>query len=221
MADPARVAQFNELRARARRMAVKGHRTLLGITGPPGAGKSTLARAIVREVGNAARLVEMDGFHLAQFVLAALGRESRKGAIDTFDAAGFLTLIQRLRCPDQETIYAPEFRRELEEPVAGALPIEPEVALVVVEGNYLLVPDGQWGKLRALFDEVWYCQPDDNLRLANLIARHRGYGKSADEARRWALGPDQRNAELITATRSLADMIVELDGQLPASTLTA
>ena len=217
MADPVRVAQFNELSVRAHRLAVKGRRTLLGITGPPGAGKSTLAKEIVREVGDASRLVEMDGFHLAQSRLARLGREDRKGAIDTFDGAGFLALIRRLRCSDQETIYAPEFRRELEEPVAGALPIEPGIALVVVEGNYLLVSDGPWGELRALFDEVWYVEPDDCLRLANLIARHRRHGKSEDEARRWALGPDQNNSELITATRSLADVLVDLGTQFPAS----
>jgi pantothenate kinase len=162
----------------------------------------------------------MDGFHLAQSRLVELGRQDRKGAIDTFDGAGFLALIRRLRSSDGEIIYAPQFRRDLEEPVAGALPIEPGVGLVVVEGSYLLVPDGPWGELRALLDEVWYCEPDERLRLENLIARHRRYRKSDDEARQWALGPDQRNAELVTATRSLADVIVDLDGQLPGSTLT-
>ena len=151
----------------------------------------------------------MDGFHLSQSHLAKLGRLDRKGAIDTFDGAGFLALIRRLRYSDEATVYAPEFRRELEESVAGARPIEPDVKLVVVEGNYLLVPDGPWGKLRHLFDEVWYCEPDEHLRVMNLIARHRWYGKSQDEARRWALGSDQRNAELIAATRSLADVIVD------------
>lgn len=218
MAGVTRVVRFADLRIRARQLATEGGRRLLGITGAPGAGKSTLAQAIVSEIGDSSRLVGMDGFHLSQSRLAELGRLDRKGAIDTFDGAGFLALIRRLRYPDGEIVYAPEFRRELEEAVAGALPIEPEITLVVVEGNYLLVPDGPWGELRTLFDEMWYCEPSEELRLENLIARHRWYGKSEDEARRWALGPDQRNAELIAATRSLADVIVGLDGHLPVDT---
>jgi pantothenate kinase len=162
----------------------------------------------------------MDGFHLSQSRLAELGRQDRKGAIDTFDGAGFVALIRRLREPDQHTIYAPEFRRELEESIAGALPVEPQITLVIVEGNYLLVPDVPWGELRALFDEVWYCESGEDLRLPRLIARHRSYGKSEEEARRWALGPDQDNARLIIATQARADVIVRLDEPLPADALT-
>ena len=216
VADLKHILRLLDLYVRAGRLAARQSRTLLGITGAPGAGKSTIARAIISAVGDRSRLVEMDGFHLCQTRLAELGRLDRKGAIDTFDGAGFLALIRRLRHPDQETIYAPEFRRELEEPVAGALPIEPETALVVVEGNYLLVPHGPWGKLRPLFDEVWYCEPDDDVRIENLINRHRRYGKPAADARHWALGPDQRNAELIAATKTLADVIISLRNPPPA-----
>jgi pantothenate kinase len=216
VADLKHILRLLDLYVRAGRLAARQSRTLLGITGAPGAGKSTIARAIISAVGDRSRLVEMDGFHLCQTRLAELGRLDRKGAIDTFDGAGFLALIRRLRHPDQETIYAPEFRRELEEPVAGALPIEPETALVVVEGNYLLVPHGPWGKLRPVFDEVWYCEPDDDVRIENLINRHRRYGKPVADARHWALGPDQRNAELIAATKTLADVIISLHNPPPA-----
>ena len=78
------------------------------------------------------------------------------GALDTFDAAGFLALVRRLRSSRGEIIYAPGFSRDLEESIAGALPIEPNVQLVVVEGNYLLVPEEPWSELRDLFDDVWY-----------------------------------------------------------------
>lgn len=215
MSDVMRVTSFGDLCARARRLAATGGRSLLGITGPPGAGKSTLARAIVCDIGDDARLVEMDGFHLSQSRLAELGRQHRKGAIDTFDGPGFLRLVRRLRYPDGETIYAPQFRREIDEPVAGTLPIELAATLVVVEGNYLLIPEGPWGKLRALLDEVWYCDPGEKHRLGNLIARHRRCGRSEDEARRWAMGPDQRNAELIAATRPFAHLIADLSGKSP------
>lgn len=211
---PRCVTSLPELVQRARALSMRGSRVLLGITGAPGAGKSTLAEAIVGQVGDTARLVGMDGFHLSQSRLTELGTIARKGAVDTFDAAGFVTLVRRLRHPDEEIIYAPEFRRELEEPIGGALAIEPDVRLVVVEGNYLLVPDRPWGKLRELFDEVWYCEPDEQIRIASLIARHRAYGKTNDEARRWALGSDQRNTEMIAKTRPRADIIVKLDSQL-------
>jgi pantothenate kinase len=211
------VTRLSELHQRARALAAEGERKLLGIAGAPGAGKSTLAHAIVDYVGETARLVGMDGFHLSQSVLAGLGRLDRKGAIDTFDGAGFLALLRRLRDRSQDTVYAPEFRRDLQESIACARPIEPHVRLVVVEGNYLLVRDNPWGGLRALFDEVWYCEPDEESRVANLVARHRAYGKSEEAARRWALGPDQRNAELIAATRSRADLIVALEDLLVAS----
>jgi pantothenate kinase len=204
------VSQLDDLCARAARLASAGERKLLGITGPPGAGKSTLARLVVEKAGRRSRLVEMDGFHLSQSRLAALGCLERKGALDTFDGAGFLELVLRLRCQDTETVYAPEFRRDLEEPVAGSLAVEPDVQLIVVEGNYLLVPQGPWGKLRVLFDEVWYCEPGEDVRLQRLVARHERYGKSGEEARRWTFGPDQRNAGLIAATRGRADVIVGL-----------
>lgn len=208
------VMQYGELSARARVLAAGSSRVLLGITGPPGAGKSTLARAITGEAGASARLVEMDGFHLAQSRLAELGRLSRKGAPDTFDSAGFLALIRRLREPGEHAIYAPVFRRDLEEPIAGALCVEPGITLVVVEGNYLLLPEDPWGQLRGLIDEVWYCETDEQVRLSNLIQRHRAYGRPEQDARSRALGPDQRNAEQIFATRSAADVIARLDGQI-------
>jgi pantothenate kinase len=196
---------------RVRALADGGARTLLGVTGPPGAGKSTLAREIVEWTDGAARVVAMDGFHLSTSRLARLGRLDRMGAIDTFDAAGFVALLRRLREPSAGTVYAPEFRRTIEEPIAGAVAIERDVRLVVVEGNYLLAEQKPWDEVRTLLDEAWYCEPDEESRLANLIARHRSYGKTPEEARRWALGSDQRNAALIAATRSRADLIVTLE----------
>jgi pantothenate kinase len=207
MAASIPVMRYHELHARARQLAAGSGRVLLGITRAPGAGKSTLARAIISAAKDRARLVEMDGFHLAQSPLTALGHSGRKGAPCTFDAAGFLTMIRRLREPGQHTIYAPEFRRDLEEPIAAALPVEPHITLIVIEGNYLLLPEEPWAQLRDLIDEIWYCESDEQTRLNNLIARHRAYGKSDQDARNWALGPDQKNAELIYATRSHADVI--------------
>jgi pantothenate kinase len=196
--------------SRARGLAEAGERRLLGITGAPGAGKSTIAARVVEALGEAAALVPMDGFHLANAELERLGRRDRKGAIDTFDGVGYVALLRRLRFPAGETVYAPTFRREIEEPIAGAIPVAPEVPLVVTEGNYLLVPDEPWAAVRGLLDDAWYVAPDEETRIAWLIARHVEFGKPPDVARAWSLSTDQRNAELVAATRGRTDVVVRL-----------
>ena len=175
----------------------------------PGAGKSTLAERLVGELGPQAVHVPMDGFHLANDELVRLDRRDRKGAPDTFDAAGYVALLRRLRRPRRDlTVYAPRYTRDLEEPVAGAIPVPPEVALVVTDGNYLLVGRGLWAGVLPLLDEAWYVETDERLRLERLIARHEAFGKAPEAARRWALGSDQRNAELVAAHRGRAGLVV-------------
>lgn len=193
---------------RARRLCVPAERRLLGITGPPGAGKSWLTAELVAALAPAAVAVGMDGFHLANAELVRLGRRDRKGAADTFDAAGYVALLRRLREPADGVVYAPEFRREIEEAVVGAVPVPPDTLLVVTEGNYLLVDTGPWAAVRPLLDEVWYLEPDEDVRIDRLIRRHVAYGKSEPAAREWALGSDGRNAALIRATRDRADLVV-------------
>ena len=187
---------------------MSGERRILGIAGAPGAGKSTVAAAIVRSLAPDAVLVPMDGFHLANSQLERLGMRGRKGAIDTFDAAGFVALLRRLKAPDGDTVYAPEFHREIEEAIAGAIAVAPEVPLVVTEGNYLLSDEMPWSRLRSLIDETWFLDPGEEVRLQRLIARHVAFGKSPEAARAWALGSDQRNAEMIAATRASADLLI-------------
>jgi pantothenate kinase len=195
---------------RARRMAAGGRRTLLGITGPPGGGKSTLARAIATELGDRARLVGMDGFHLAQAELVRLGRQDRKGALDTFDGAGYVALLQRLRAATDDVVYAPEFRREIEEPINAAVAVPRDVPLVITEGNYLLVDEGPWAHVRGLLDEAWYVVQEEETRRRLLIARHIAFGKAPEHARDWVLRSDERNAELVAATRRRADALVRI-----------
>jgi pantothenate kinase len=210
-----READLDPLAGRARRLVRPGERRLLGFTGAPAAGKSTLAAAIVAALAPDAVLVPMDGFHLAEAELHRLGRHERKGAIDTFDAPGFVSLLRRLRHPDRQTVYAPRFDRDLEESIAGAVPVPPEVPLVVTEGNYLLVDTGAWAALRELFDEVWYLELDEAVRLERLTARHIAYGRAPAVAAARARGTDQRNAELIATTRARADLVVHFAPQPP------
>lgn len=190
-----------------------GRRKLLGLVGPPGAGKSTLAQAIVDHLGERAQVVPMDGFHLAQVELERLGRASRKGAADTFDAAGYVALLQRLRAQQLAhdgggIVYAPAFRREIEEPIAGAIAVLPQTQLILTEGNYLLLDDAPWNAVAPLLDACWYVDVDDALRRGRLVRRHEQFGRSPQQAREWEASTDEPNARRIAATRVRASLIV-------------
>ena len=198
--------------AAARVLADKGRRRLLGIVGPPGAGKSTIAAQLADALGPAACVVvPMDGFHLAQAALERLGRADRKGAPDTFDAAGYVALLRRLRAgvPD-ETVWAPAFRREIEEPIAGAIAVPGDVPLVITEGNYLLDDDGAWADVRRFLDEVWYVDVDDAVRVPRLVARHVAFGRTPGAAADWVARSDEVNAARVKAARHRADRVVRV-----------
>ena len=202
------MTSFEELMERAEALASTNRRAVLGIAGAPAAGKTSLAWQVANNLGTRAVVVGMDGFHLAQVELHRLGRTDRKGAPDTFDADGYVHLARRLS-QGSELVYAPEFRREIEEPIAGAVPIPEDTPLVITEGNYLLLEEQPWEQLRGLLDEVWFLAPDEDERLERLVTRHRHFGRSLLEAKQRALGSDQRNADLIAPTASRADVVVE------------
>ncbi|BBX67499.1 nucleoside/nucleotide kinase family protein [Mycolicibacterium psychrotolerans] len=206
-------ATLDQLVEWAGALVVPGQRRILGLTGAPGAGKSTVAEQLVGALGpDAAVLVPMDGFHLANEVLIDLGRRDRKGAHDTFDDDGYARLLATLRAqgPDDPVVYAPRFRREIEEPVGSSIPVRPTTPLVVTEGNYLLLESDGWPAARSCLDEVWFLVPDTDVRHQRLVRRHESYGKSPEDAKRWALGSDERNARLIESTAARADRILRL-----------
>ena len=190
-------------------LLASGGRKILGIVAPPGAGKSTLALALLAQYGTPVQVVPMDGFHLANSELLRLGRSSRKGAPDTFDAAGFANLLHRLHTQvAPEVVYAPDFRRDLEEPIAGAIAISAGTPLIITEGNYLLLDDTPWAKVHGELDETWYLDVDEALRHERLLSRHMRFGRSRERALAWIASTDQPNAVCIANTRHKADLWV-------------
>lgn len=201
---------LDELIDRARSMTKQG-RKILGITGAPGAGKSTIAKAIISALGkDLAAFAPMDGFHLSNATLIAENKLERKGAIDTFDVDGYLHLLRRLRAAEEEVVHAPDYYRSFEESIGSAIPIYKEIPLVVTEGNYLLATDGGWGKVSGLLDECWFIDLAEDLRIDRLIKRHIQVGKSPADAEKWSRGSDQKNAQAIIALRNRADLVITL-----------
>ena len=191
-----------------------GGRKILGIVGPPGCGKSTLAAALLELLGDDAVAVPMDGYHLANVELARLGRAGRKGAEDTFDSAGYVSLLRRLKNQQaNEIVYAPEFRREIEEPIANAIPVFPETQLVITEGNYLLLDHGHWAGISDLLDEIWYVDIDHSIRRERLVKRHMHFGRSQSAAEDWVANTDEPNAVRIEATKHRADVLFNWEGE--------
>jgi pantothenate kinase len=207
-------AAASALLDRVRALAAEGDRVLIGITGAPAAGKSTLAEWVARTLtadGLPAAWVPMDGFHLADAALDRLGRRNRKGAIDTFDGHGYLALLRRLRAETGNTVYAPAFERDLEQPIANSIGVPPETVVVVTEGNYLLADDEPWRQVRQELTEVWFTETDAALRRERLVARHIRFGKAPDAAATWVGTVDEPNARLIGATRGRADAVIDFD----------
>jgi pantothenate kinase len=189
----------------------KPGRFVLGITGPPGAGKSTLAGALVARVvdeGRKAGLAPLDGFHLSNETLDSLGLLSVKGAPETFDAEGFVGYLRRLRDDPRTTVLWPDFDRRAERAVPDAISIVASTRLVITEGNYLLLEQPPWHEVRKLLDQAWYLDVPTEILRRRLIDRAMAYGRPADHAVRHVDGSDLRNAELIARTKHLADMII-------------
>jgi pantothenate kinase len=187
-------------------------RVLIGIIGKPGAGKSTLSKFLLAKLPKElVTVVPMDGYHLSNKVLKDLKRADRKGAPDTFDVAGFISLVKRIRSEQTQNIYYPIFDRAIEESIAAQGVVTSATKVVIIEGNYLLHDDGGWEVCNDLLDESWMVDVDEDKRISRLISRHIAYGKEPEAAKAWAKGTDEVNAKLIERGRNRADFVVAID----------
>lgn len=190
-------------------------RTILGLAGPPAAGKSTLARHLVdtitrHEGPDAAAYLPLDGFHLSNTQLDGLSLRPRKGAPETFDAWGYVALLRRVATERFIDVYAPDFDRTLDEPVAARHVIRPHTRLVVTEGNYLAGAEPAWQAARDLMRELWYVDADDTIRHARLLDRHTADGTDPEAARSRIAANDHPNGEYVKGTRGGCDLVVRV-----------
>lgn len=205
--------QLDDLADRATALADvhPGRRVLIGVVGAPGSGKSTLAKRLAARLsarGLPTVQVPMDGFHCGDTALVERGLLDRKGAVETFDAHGYLALLRRLRTETDHDVLAPGFERDLEQPIAASITVAPEHRVVVTEGNYLLDTDDPWPQVRAELDTVWFVTLDDDRRRARLVDRHVRHAKTREAAQSWVDAVDEPNARRVLARRHAADLVV-------------
>lgn len=196
----------------SRLLTERAGRLIVGITGPPGAGKSTVARRLLEAIGPTAAYLPMDGFHLSNAQLDRLGRRDRKGAPDTFDAAGYVATLSRIAQDyGVDDVYVPDFDRVIDEPVAASLVVRADARLVVTEGNYLAVSDDGWNPVRGLIDRLFYLDCPPEVRRSRLVERHMAGGRSRIDAQRWVDVVDEPNAAIIAGTEADCDRTLNID----------
>ncbi len=206
------LSSIDEALSRIKDLALKhSGRFIIGIVGKPGAGKSTLTSHLIENLPkDSVSLVPMDGYHLSNLQLKNLGLTDRKGAFNTFDSNGYVSLLKRINTETDQDIYYPVFHREIEESYAADGVVLANTKIVLTEGNYLLFDKAGWEKVAAELTEIWYISINDSVRIERLVKRHEFYGKDKKSALNWATGTDEINAKIVESTAARADVIINI-----------
>ncbi|WP_061962481.1 hypothetical protein [Demequina flava] len=181
---------------------------ILGLAGPPGSGKTTLAWALTAQWGPGTATIPVDGFHLPNATLEERGLADRKGAPDTYDVPALIKFLEALRDPKRGDLTAPDYSRELHEPVADAIEIPAAITTVILEGNYLGLNRAPWNEVRPLLDLLWYIDQPWPVTSKRLIARRVETGRDVTEARKWVESVDRDNDALVRSKTRSVDRVI-------------
>jgi pantothenate kinase len=199
---------------RAKALAKGNQRVALGIAGGPGVGKSTMAVRLVEalnaETPGIAAYVPMDGFHMKHAKLEALGTAKDKGMPHTFEGAAFGEFLAEVKAATGP-VSGPGYSRKSEDVVEDAFTVEPGAKLLVTEGNYLLLANSPWWKVRPLLDLAVFIDFPRDLVRARLLRRHAEEGLfTAERNREHVDRVDLSNYDLVQRSKGRADIVIEL-----------
>jgi pantothenate kinase len=212
LAPDAAIALIAE-RAKAIAVAKPG-RVAIGVAGGPGVGKSTIAAEAVNALNAAtpglAAFVPMDGFHMRQGKLEALGIAKDKGMPHTFEGTLFVQFLADLKGADR-TVSGPSYSRQIEDVVDDTITVDGTARILVVEGNYLLLADSPWYAVKPLLDLAVFIHVDRDKVIARLMYRHAEAGLFTEERNRAHIARvDLPNYDLVEKNADRADIRIDI-----------